>query len=172
MKDKKQKTNQTGSDSENKLILELEAKLEQQSQQLEQLKNSLTRALADYDNLQKRMQKDVEQLIFNRVIDVSEDLIEIKDNLDLALKEENKVNEGWIKGIIEIVSQIPRLLSELGITEINPSKGDVFNPEQHEAIMVNRDKNVDGKFINETLQPGYMLESKIIRPAKVVVTMK
>ena len=141
-------------------------------EQLAQMQNSLARALADYENLQRRMQRDVEQLIFNRVIDISEDLISLKDNIDIALKENDRVNEGWVNGIINIVSQIPRLLSELGISEINPQKGDIFNPDQHEAVMVNNGVNVNGKVIHETLQPGYILESKVIRPARVIVDMK
>lgn len=169
---KNKKNDQTKPKNVDSKILELETKIEQQNKQLSQIQNSLARALADYDNLQKRMQRDVEQLIFNRVIDVSEDLISIKDNIDLAIKEDNKVNDGWVSGIMEIVLQIPRLLTELGISEINPQKGEVFNPEQHEAVMINKDPKAEGKLVYETLQPGYVLESKVIRPAKVVVTMK
>lgn len=171
-RNQKQKTSPNDSGAKDEVVLELEARIEQQKEQLAQMQNSLARALADYENLQRRMQRDVEQLIFNRVIDISEDLISLKDNIDIALKENDRVNEGWVNGIIDIVSQIPRLLSELGISEINPQKGDIFNPDQHEAVMVNNGVNVNGKVIHETLQPGYILESKVIRPARVIVDMK
>jgi len=138
--------------------------------QLELYKGQLAKALADYDNLKKRTQVDVELIIFNRIKDLSENLISICDNLNFALKEKNRVSQDWVDGIVNIISLIPNLLSELGVKEIPVKIGDYFEPGTHEAIGRRANKHYKKNQIVEIVQKGYKIEDRVLRPVRVLIS--
>lgn len=143
--------------------------------EIEKYKALLAKALADYDNLQKRTQRDVEQIVFNRISEVSKGLLELNDNAIRALNEENKVTQDWIDGVSSILNSLDTTLTDLGLTEISAKPGDLFRPGEHEAVSVVEAKTIkDNQLqpgqIYAVLQKGYMLEQRIVRPTKVAVT--
>src|SRR3954454_7030753 len=93
------------------------------------------RALADVDNVRKRAAKDLESTRQFAVEKFAQDLIGVKDSLELAIANADRAD---VASLIEGQSATLRLLAKAfekaQIEEINP-QGSLFNPEQHEAMM-------------------------------------
>ncbi|MHA2306303.1 MAG: nucleotide exchange factor GrpE, partial [Candidatus Hodarchaeales archaeon] len=74
-------------------------------------------------------------------------------------------------GFKAINNQFSSILKKEGIERI-PSLGKKFDPNFHEVIFVKSDSNNEENIILEEIQVGYLLNSELLRPAKVVVTKK
>lgn len=123
------------------------------------LEQKLQRALADYQNLEKRFRKESSQVIKFANKSLLSQILEIKDNLERA-----KIS---IKdpGLNMVISQIDKLLTEEMVKEIN-AKGKNFDPTTMEAD--NTVKGTKNKVI-KVVQKGYMLSDRVLRPARVLV---
>ncbi len=137
-------------------------KTESKSEKLEELKNQLARALADYDNLRKRTEAEREILskfASQRLVVKFLPILDILESAQDHLKDQ---------GLAMAIDQFKNVLREEGIEEINPKKGEDFNPELHEAV-----ESVDGGKhgqIAETILPGWKYsDGPVIRIAKVKV---
>lgn len=129
---------------------------------IEEYKELLQRLQAEFENYRKRVEEDKKQWMKCSNQELIEKLLGVLDNFDLAFKNtENK--EGFVKGVELVYSQFFSILEKEGLKKIN-TDGD-FNPELHEALM----KEGEGNKILEELQPGYMLNEKVIRPSKVKI---
>jgi len=107
---------------------------------------------------------------------VREDLVlkvlPVLDNIDMAIAHfpEALKEDKWVEGIIKTRDQFLAILGAEGIETIK-SIGENFNPEFHEAMeQVESDKE-EGK-IAEEVQRGYLMNGRVIRPAKVMVSVK
>ena len=135
--------------------------------------NQLKHALADYQNLEKNTDKFLKLRFLQTKKNLAKDLIPIVDSLSIAIKskEELKLDEkteAWVEGISASIKNLEKVLADMGLTKFIPKKGDKFDSDIHEAVTT-----VEGKkkgLIFDTLQPGYHLDSIVIRPARVVVT--
>ncbi len=132
----------------------------------QELENQLKRALADYANLQKRIEGERRELAeyFKSVFAFK--FLPVLDSLEAALKTVNQEAAGGIEqGLKLAVEQFKKVLEEEGVEEIRI--GDGFNPSLHEAVEVVPGKQ-DNKIV-EVVAKGYKLGEKILRPAKVKV---
>ncbi len=127
------------------------------------------RALADVDNVRKRAAKDLENTRQFAVEKFAQDLIGVKDSLELALANAPKAD---VASLIEGQSATLRLLAKAfekaQIEEINP-EGAQFNPELHEAMMAQPSDAPPNTVLN-VIQRGYQLNGRLLRPARVVVS--
>lgn len=127
------------------------------------------RALADVDNVRKRAAKDLESTRQFAVEKFAQDLIGVKDSLELALANSSKAD---VANLIEGQSATLRLLAKAfekaQIEEINP-EGAPFNPEQHEAMMAQPSDAPPNTVLN-VVQRGYQLNGRLLRPARVIVS--
>lgn len=133
------------------------------SEEIENLKNQLARALADYDNLRRRVESEKgvwEKLAASKVV------VRLLPVFDMMLEAQKHIKD---PGLEIVVGEFRKSLFELGVEEIIVNSGDEFNPVFHEAT----DKVPGGKenTIAELVQTGWKIrdESYIIRPAKVKV---
>ncbi len=134
-------------------------KSKQDNHQVEQLKEKLARALADYQNLEKRFQQESASIIKFSNRELLRKLLEFKDNLERAaqaLKDQ---------GLDLIVAQLNQLLAEEQVQEIK-ALGQSFDPTLMEAEeVVAGDKNK----VIAVIRKGYLLHDRVLRPAKVKV---
>ncbi|MBN1374393.1 nucleotide exchange factor GrpE [Candidatus Dojkabacteria bacterium] len=137
--------------------------------EVEILKSQLAKALADYDNLKKRAAKDTEQLIFNRIKEISTELLLIMDSLELAKQENRKKTDEWVNGVLSIFEMLPGFIEKLGLTEISVKEGDTFDPSLHEALSTLKTKKFKKNTVAAVVSKGYMLEGNIVRPTRVIV---
>jgi len=132
------------------------------------------RALAEMENIRKRAAKDLESTRQFAVEKFAQDLIEVKDSLELGIATSQK--EGAAKAdvatLIEGKNATLRLLSKafekVQIEEINP-EGQPFNPELHEAMMA-QPSDAPPNTVLTVIQRGYQLNGRLLRPARVIVS--
>lgn len=128
------------------------------------------RLQAEFDNFRKRALKDREEFIkFANEVLVLE-LVGILDDFERGIKsaEKKKDFELLHQGVDMISKQLHRLLEDKGLKKIS-CLGEKFDPHQHEAIEAVEDETGEEDVIVEELQPGYTLNGRVIRPAKVKV---
>ncbi len=137
------------------------------------IKEQMLRALADYQNLVKSSEKRNEIRYFQLKKSLSESVIPSLDALNLAIKasKELKLDEktkAWLDGILATIQSLEKSFSEIGIKQYLPIKGDKFDPTKHEAVAtVEGGKSGE---IYDLVQPGYILDNTVIKPARVVVS--
>ncbi len=138
--------------------------------ELQELKNQLARALADYDNLRKRVEREREEIEGLVKITIVSRLLPIYDMIEGAQKHLKD------SGLAITIDEFITVLKEEGIERIEVKPGDKFDEELHEAIEV-VDSSVDEKAnvgrISEVILSGWRLNNgPIIRHAKVKVGKK
>jgi len=133
------------------------------SLETEVLKNQLARALADYDNLRKRVERerqDIEKFVSLRLI---LRLLSVFDTLEVAqshLKDQ---------GLQIAVGEFRKVLEEEGLEEIRPARGEKFNHDIHEAIeSVSGGK--EGEIVEVVLSGWKFKDGPVVRVAKVKAT--
>lgn len=131
-------------------------------QELEEATNSYKRALADYQNLQKRVTDERRDLILSSNRDLLLRILSVLDTLELANKHESSDT------LKVCISQFQDILKTEGVTRIE-TRGMDFDPHLMEAIAA--ETGEDGKVL-EDLKAGYLLNDKVLRPAQVKVGKK
>ncbi len=140
-----------------------DVKVEKIQKDLEEVTNQLKRALADYHNLERRVNQEKESLSRFSAGIVILKFLPILDNLKKAaehLKDD---------GLSLIVKQFEQVLKSEGVTEV-PAVGQTFDPKVHEAVEV-VEGDEDNKVV-KVIEAGYLLNGAPLRPAKVVVVRK
>lgn len=128
-----------------------------------ELENQLRRTLADYQNLERRIEEERKLLSKLSAALLIEKLLPVLDNLENAQKHLQD------PGLELVIKQFKETLESEGVSEIN-AEGEIFDPNIHEAIEAEAGEE-DNKVVR-VLAKGYRIEDKVIRPARVVVTKK
>lgn len=130
------------------------------------------RALADYDNLIKDLNRLKSDLRQSSKQDIIEFLLPVLDNFDQAVShapdELSDKTKNWLQGILHIKDQLESVLRDLG-AEAYGAPGAVFDPHLHDAAGEVNDPNQDDQTIIQVTSHGWKIGEKIIRPAKVVI---
>lgn len=121
-------------------------------------------ALADYQNLLKQSVKDKADFAKYALNDFLQELLPVYDHLKMSLSAlpDNEKDSAWVKGVEYVLKQFKDLLSNRGVEEIK-TVGENFDHNLMDAI-----EGKGNKVIKE-IMPGYTLNSRVIRAAKVVV---
>jgi molecular chaperone GrpE len=126
------------------------------------------RALAELDNIRKRAARDVEQAHKYAIDRFANDLVGVKDSLELGLASD-ATGETLRAGTEATVKLLSKAFEKAGVLELNPV-GETFNPEFHEAMaMVPSAEHVPNT-VSQVVQKGYVLNGRLLRPARVLVT--
>jgi molecular chaperone GrpE len=136
----------------------------------DELKDTLLRRQADFENFRKRIEKERQQERHRGVEHLIEVLLPVLDALDTALASASKdaAAADYAKGFELIRRQLWDTLSKQGLAKIE-SIGKEFNPHFHHAIArVETTEQTDGTVLAE-LRPGYMFHERVLRPAMVRV---
>jgi molecular chaperone GrpE len=127
------------------------------------------RALADVDNVRKRGAKDLENTRQFAVEKFAQDLIAVKDSLEMAISNSAKADvASLVEGQNATLRQLAKAFEKAQIEEINP-EGAAFNPELHEAMMA-QPSDAPPNTVLAVVQRGYQLNGRLLRPARVVVS--
>jgi len=135
------------------------------------LKNQYLRLYADFDNYRKRTQKEKEELLKYEGFELLKKLLVVLDNLERALKEKDSDPRKVIEGVELTYRQFLEILNQQEVKAIEAG-GQPFNPELHEALMVEIREDLDDNTVVEELVKGYFYKDKILRPALVKVAKK
>jgi molecular chaperone GrpE len=127
------------------------------------------RALADVDNVRKRGAKDLENTRQFAVEKFAQDLVAVKDSLELGIANAGKSDgASLIEGQNATVRLLAKAFEKASIEEINP-EGQIFNPELHEAMMT-QPSDAPANTVLSVVQKGYQLNGRLLRPARVIVS--
>jgi molecular chaperone GrpE len=128
------------------------------------------RLYAEFDNFRKRSMRERGDLIRNASMDVLEKLLPVLDDFDRAVADPSEDIEAVREGRSLIHNKLRQLLEAQGLTKMEVNQGDSFDVDLHEAITNIPAPTPDlvGKVV-DVIEPGYKLNDKIMRYAKVVV---
>ena len=130
--------------------------------------------LADVDNVRKRAAKDLESTRQFAVEKFAQDLIEVKDSLELGIATFSKELAGksdaasLVEGQTATLRLLAKAFEKAQIEEIHP-EGAPFNPELHEAMMA-QPSDAPPNTVLSVVQKGYQLNGRLLRPARVIVS--
>lgn len=157
---------------------EIAEELEKESKEFDKLQDELLEAkdkhirlLAEFENFRRRTAKESFETIATANAKLLGKLTEVLDNFNLAFDPKHKSDklEDVEKGMRLIYNKFKEILSEEGLTEVDPA-GEVFDPNLHDALMQQPSDTVPENHIIQVLQKGYKAKSKILKHAKVIVS--
>lgn len=142
-------------------------------QQLEEQKNDYLRLAAEFDNFRKRTRRDTADIIRSANESLIIQLLDVLDNFERAMKsrEESVDFETYSKGVALVYDKLNSILGNAGLKRFN-SLGEPFDPRLHEALLQVESDDKEPDTVANELSPGYTLNDKVIRHAKVGVTKK
>ena len=134
--------------------------------------DALLRARAEVDNIRRRAEQDVEKAHKFALEKFSKDILNTIDNLERALATPANKDDEAVKGLFDGVElTLKELLATVARFGVEPVGvvGEAFNPELHQAISMQPAEGFSTNQITVVLQKGYLLNSRVIRPAMVMV---
>ena len=144
-------------------IAELEAKLAEEE-------NRYLRLRADFENLRRRSQLDLQAAEKYRAQSLLTDLLPIIDNFERALqvKVTSEDAQSLYKGIEMVYNALIDATKKEGL-EVIPAVGEPFDPNVHQAVMQESDSEKESGIVLKELQKGYKLKDRVLRPSMVSV---
>lgn len=139
--------------------------------EVNEYKDKYLRLVAEFDNFRKRSAKERVELIQTAGKDVVKSMLVVLDDMERANKQMETATdvEGVKEGVNLVFNKLQHVLQQKGLKRME-SVNHEFNPDIHEAItdIPAPTEDMQGKVIDE-IEPGYYLNEKLIRHAKVVV---
>ncbi|MBT0158578.1 nucleotide exchange factor GrpE [Candidatus Bathyarchaeota archaeon A05DMB-2] len=150
----------------------LEQLLEAEKKRSEEYLTRLKYLQADFENLTKRFDRQIEQVKNHCTESLIIKLLDVVDELELALKNGQPAEaQSLVEGVKMTLKKLKKVLEEEGVTPIE-SEGKVFDPSRHNAVATVERDDVDDCIVVEEVRKGYMMKGKVIRPSIVKVSVK
>ena len=144
------------------------AEIDQLKQELAREHDMYLRALADFDNYRKRVERERAAASRGGKREIMRPLLEVVDGFERALNHIDNAPSSISEGFRALHRQLLGLLEAQGVTPL-PSVGETFNPEVHDAIGLVDSEEVEPGAVAEELQRGYRWGDEVLRPARVRV---
>jgi len=127
------------------------------------------RAAAEIDNVRKRAQRDIEQAHRYAIEGFAAELLAVRDSLALGLSNAGNSDAATLlAGQEATLKLLDRAFGKFAIRQLDPM-GERFDPNQHEAMLMQETVDADPNTVLQVIQPGYELNGRLLRPARVVV---
>lgn len=165
------KEEKTEEDSAQDLIAQLQDQNKALSEQVADLKDRLVRTVADTENYKKRLLRDKEEAVKYANTALVKDLIGPLDDFSRAIDAASQSNnfEALKEGVKMIEDRLYSLLKTNWGLEVIEENNVPFNPDEHEACLMEEVEGLKEDTVTMMLQKGYKLNGRVIRPAKVKV---
>jgi len=138
---------------------------------LQDLRQTLLRRQADFENYRKRIEKERAEDSKRATARLVEALIPIVDGFEHALAAHREpAYDNYRKGFELIYKQLLDNLSKLGVERIEPL-GQRFDPHLHQAMDRTETSEAEDGTILQVYQPGYVFHGRVLRPAMVRVAV-
>jgi len=144
--------------------------LELEKQKTLQFEEKLKHVLADFQNLSKKTQNDIETGVNSKINEFILDFLKIYDDFIRAKEviSESKINAD---GLNSILKNMESLMEKYNVKPID-ALGEIFDPNFHEAISIISDPSLDDNTITKEIRKGYISHEKILRPTLVEISKK
>ncbi len=159
-----------GTDLSPEEIMELQMTLEESQAQAAEYLDGWQRARAEFANYKKRVERERQRVYKDAASDVIKRYLPVIDDLERALKGKPDEGDGatWANGIELVYRKLLSILDAEGIKRIE-AEGEIFDPNMHIAIVTSESDEHECDQVIEVLEQGYMVDERVLRPAKVRV---
>ncbi|NRB11155.1 MAG: nucleotide exchange factor GrpE [Rickettsiaceae bacterium] len=146
------------------------------TEQIEVLQDKLLRSMAEVENTRNRYSKMIDDARDHSINSFAKDLIPVADNMSRALEhipqDLNSEMKNIVEGIKMTQNELKHVFKKHGLESIEPQQGEKFDYNIHHAIsQIVTDQYKEGTIVN-TMQTGYKLKNRLLRPASVTVAKK
>ena len=139
--------------------------------ELNNLKDKHLRLKAEFENFRRRKSEEISRLLQYEGESVVKGFLPILDDISRMINTKKSSQKSLKEGIVLVDSKIQKYFETLEITQFG-EKGEVMDPDKHDAMLTQKDENLDNDVILEVFEKGYMYREKVIRHAKVIVNKK
>ena len=154
------------------------AELKRLEGEVKELRDSVARRQADFENYRKRMDRERAET-YNRVVaDIAAKLLPVLDNLKRALETEASLEASesdefrhFLSGVDLIYKQLAGVLDALGVKPVL-AEGEQFDPHLHEAVVTEPTDDFEPDTVIQEIVRGFRMGDKLIRPSLVKVAVK
>ena len=140
------------------------------------MKEQMLRYAADAENTKRRAEREANDARAYAIQKFARDLLTVADTLGRALAAPPQSGDPAVNNFVVGVEMTEKALlgafETNGLKRLEPVRGTKFDPHQHQAVMEQPSTEVAGGGVINTLQPGYELLGRLVRPAMVVVAAK
>jgi molecular chaperone GrpE len=165
-------------DGQEEVPVDSESRIAELETEIAELKDQYLRKVADFENFRKRMNRDKQEAIDFANQSLLLDIIQIMDDFERAIKSAESADmksaqnfQSFYEGVSMIEKHLSsQLENKWGLKHFD-SVGEIFDPNKHEALMVEKSPDVSESTVAEDLVKGYILKDRVIRAAKVKVVM-
>ncbi len=147
---------------------QLQAELAATQAQVAEQRDQALRAHAEMENVRRRAQEEVSKARKFGIESFAEGLVPVKDSLEAALAQAEQTAETMRTGIEVTLKQLVSAFERNHLKEIAPEAGAKFDPHQHQAIATIPAEQAANTIV-QTLQKGYLIADRVLRPALVTV---
>ncbi|MAD07773.1 MAG: nucleotide exchange factor GrpE [Gammaproteobacteria bacterium] len=139
--------------------------------ELAKTKDQLLRTIAESENIRRRASRDVENAHKFAVEKLLNDLFPVLDSLEKAVEtaSETEGASAIAEGVELSLKMFVSTLEKSGVAQIDPL-GEPFDPQQQEAMAMVPNPDAEPNSVMEVMQKGYLLNERLVRAAKVIVT--
>jgi molecular chaperone GrpE len=156
------------------LVQGLQEQLEQRDLDLADMKDRMVRALAETENVRRRLEKDKVDAGAYAMTSFARDLLAVGDNLrraldavpDAAKGDENL--KGLIIGVEMTERELQQVFARFGIAKVD-ALGEKLDPHRHQAMAEVENADHAPGHVMQVYQDGYVIKDRLLRPAMVVV---
>lgn len=154
-----------------------EADVEAMKVEIAALKDQILRYAAEADNTRRRAERESNDARAYAIQKFARDLFAVADHLSAATTHaprdfNDQVVKNFVVGVEMTEKELTSAFERNGLKKLAPERGGKFDPHQHQAMMEQPGDGVAPGAIIKTLQAGYELHGRIVRPAMVVVASK
>jgi len=144
--------------------------LDLEKQKSSDYEEKLKHVLADFQNLNRKTQSDIQNGVNTKIDEFILDFLKIYDDFVRAKEvfSQSKINSD---GLDSILRNMDSLLKKYNVITID-ALGEIFNPNFHEAISIITDSNLDDNTITKEIRKGYISHGRVIRPTLVEISKK
>ncbi|ADC70974.1 GrpE protein [Thioalkalivibrio sp. K90mix] len=148
-----------------------DARLQELEALAEERRDQALRAQAELENQRRRFERELENAHKYAMEKFASEMLEVGDSLEMGLQaaRESKDVERIIEGAELTLKNLNRVFEKFGIQAEDPT-GERFDPERHQAMSMQEDPENPPNTVVATMQKGYLLQDRVLRPAMVVVS--
>lgn len=143
--------------------------------ELAEMKDKLLRQAADMENLRRRTEREKQDMAKFAITNFARDIVTLDDNLTRTLSsvpegavDEDPALKALVEGVEMTGRELTNVLERYNVKRIEP-KGDLFDPNLHQALFEIPNPEITAGTILEVVAPGFMIDARILRPAMVGV---
>tara|TARA_Y100000590_G_scaffold408494_1_gene499638 strand:+ start:1240 stop:1803 length:564 start_codon:yes stop_codon:yes gene_type:complete len=147
----------------------LEEQLEQSITKANENWDKYLRAIAELENFRKRATRDVEKARKYAVESFAKELLVVIDSFEMAMNSEDIELKDLLSGNKSTLQLLQNVLEQFSVKTIDP-QGEPFDAEYHEAMSMEVSEKLEPGTVITVYQKGYLLNDRLLRPARVVVS--